>query len=142
MQLLLGAGTTAPLLERVQYLQTLTTRLRRCLDSESASHVQVADLNEERLIIQVDSAAWATRLRYLGPQLLRCLRNNIELPPLQRLDIRVAPQAQPTPPRIQPAALSADSASLLETAADDIRHPALRAALKRLARRGNRRPRD
>ncbi|MEW5992881.1 MAG: DUF721 domain-containing protein [Candidatus Zixiibacteriota bacterium] len=142
MQLLLGVGTTAPLLERVQYLQTLTTQLRSCLDSESASHVQVADLNGERLVIQVDSAAWATRLRYLGPQLLRCLRNGTELPPLQRLDVRVAPQAQPTTHGIPPATLSADNASLLDTAADDIRHPALRAALKRLARRGNRRPRD
>ncbi|WP_172600453.1 DUF721 domain-containing protein [Sulfurivermis fontis] len=81
VQLLLGVGTTAPLLEHVQLLQSLTSRLRHCLPHEAANHVQVANLNSERLVIQVDSTAWATRLRYLGPQLLRCLRKNTGLPP-------------------------------------------------------------
>lgn len=140
VQLLLGVGTTAPLLEHVQLLQSLTSRLHNCLTHEAANHVQVADLNGERLVIQVDSTAWATRLRYLGPQLLRCLRKDTILPPLLQLDIRVVPLAQPAPTRIQPMTLSADSASLLEATADGIRHTALRTALKRLARRGNRRP--
>lgn len=140
MQLLLGVGTPARLLEQVHRLQSLNALLRACLDTEAAPHIQVADLSADRLVVHADSAAWATRLRYLAPQLLRCLHKTPQLTNVRHLDIRVIPHGQPTTSVAHPAVLSADSASILESAAAGISDPPLRTALKRLARRGRSKP--
>jgi hypothetical protein len=140
LQLLLGSGASAGLLEHVHYLQTLNEQLCACVAPDTASHVQVADLNADRLLIHADSAAWATRLRYLAPQILRCLHRVPSLTALRRIDIRVSPVAQPATPALHPALLSRTSAAILETAADGIADPALRNALQRLARRGRNTP--
>jgi Uncharacterized protein conserved in bacteria len=140
LQLLLGTGTTARLLEHVRHLQSVNEQLRACIDAEAASHIQVADLSVDRLLIHADSAAWATRLRYLTPQILRCLQQTPSLMTLHRIDIRVSPLAQPPVRTLHPVVLSRTSAVVLETAAADLSDPALRDALQRLARRGRNTP--
>jgi hypothetical protein len=137
LQLLLGTDTAiVRLLEHVQLLQSLDKRLHACLDTAAAGHAQVADLNSDRLIIHASSAAWATRLRYLTPQLLRCLRTSPSLTNLNHIEVKVSPPTQPPTQVALPAALSADSAAILDSTADAISDPALRAVLRRLARRG------
>lgn len=130
----LSAGA-ASLLEQVGWRRRLTALLHDCLDSSLAVHVQAANLRNNRLVIQADSAAWATRLRYLAPQLLSCLRSQPQLAQLVQLEVRIAPQTQVpiVPPR--PMRLSASNARLLEATAECTQHAALRAALKRLSRR-------
>lgn len=143
LQLLLGIGPTARLLEHVRHLQSVNTQLHACLDIDAAVHAQVADLNAGRLLIHADSAAWATRLRYLAPQMLRCLQKSPLLTDLKRIDIRVSPQARPAPPATQHRPmLSTNSAEVLDSTADNLSDSALRTALKRLARRGNGKPQD
>ncbi len=136
LQQLLGLGESARLIERIQYLKSLNGQLHICLDPETSSHTQVADLNAERLLVHVDSSAWATRLRYQLPQLLRCLNQHPSLAQLRRIDIRVAPLAQPVPSPPQPATLSDANAAIIDSTADSLSDPSLRTALKRLARRG------
>lgn len=140
LHLFLSVGTTARLLEYAHQLQTLNAHLAACLDRETSAHVRVAHLGDGRLLLHADSAAWSTRLRYLVPQLLRCLRQNTLLADLQHVDVRVAPSAQPAAPVTRPAVLSADNAAILDSTADGIPDPAMRAALKRLARRGHTKP--
>lgn len=142
LHLLLSVGTTARLLEHARQLQSLDTQLAACLDPEAAAHTRVANLNNGRLVIHTDSAAWATRLRYLVPQLLRCLHKAPSLTHLQGIDIRVSPLAQPASPVTRPAILSADNAALLDSTADTLSDPGLRSALKRLARRARNKPAD
>lgn len=133
---LLVHGAAARLMERVQLLNSLTVQLRRCLDGELAAHVQVADLGAERLFLQADSAAWATRLRYLAPQLLHCLQQS-GLGTLRQIEIRVAPRAETVTPMRDTPVLSATSAAIIAHSAATLPDPALRAAFQRLARRGN-----
>lgn len=136
LQHLLGHGDSARLIERVRYLRSVNGHLRACLDTETSNHVQVADVNSERMLVHIDSTAWATRLRYQSPQLLRCLHRHPSLAQLRRIEIRVTPLAQPVSSSPQPATLSAVNAAIIDSTADSLSDPNLRTALKRLARRG------
>lgn len=140
LHLFLSVGTTARLLEYAHQLQTIDAHLAACLDREASAHVRVAHLGNGRLLLHADSTAWSTRLRYLVPQLLRCLRQNTVLADLQHIEVRVTPSAQPATPVTRPVVLSADNAAILDSTANSISDPALRAALKRLARRGRTKP--
>jgi len=88
------------------------------------------------MLVHIDSTAWATRLRYQSPQLLRCLHRHPSLAQLRRIEIRVTPLAQPASSSPQPATLSAANAAIIDSTADSLSDPNLRTALKRLARRG------
>jgi len=88
------------------------------------------------MLVHIDSTAWATRLRYQSPQLLRCLHRHPSLAQLRRIEIRVTPLAQPVSSSPQPATLSAANAAIIDSTADSLSDPNLRTALKRLARRG------
>lgn len=61
-----------PLIQKTQQL----TQLNQCLHTiavDLAAHCRVADIQGNCLILHVDNAAWATRLRYETPQLLKLL---------------------------------------------------------------------
>jgi hypothetical protein len=60
--------------EKIQQLIDLNKLWRAQLDPLLAEHCRVANLREKCLIIEVDSAAWVMRLRYLIPELLDRLR--------------------------------------------------------------------
>ena len=47
--------------------------LQSVLPAELAPHCHVINLRAETLIVATDSAAWATRLRYLAPSVLESL---------------------------------------------------------------------
>ncbi len=136
---LLANGTVTALIEQAHRLQAIDILLPACIPGELVAHVRTANWRNDRLVLQTDSAAWATRLRYLLPQLQRCLQQHPQLAELQQIDLRVAPQERPANPAPQPACLSTSSAHIIDTGAETIADPALRAALKRLARRGKRR---
>lgn len=137
LKYLFDSGIAHQLLEHAHHLQRLTTNINACLDPETASHTQVAAEHAQSLVLLADSAAWATRLRYQCPQLLRCLARYSHLKHLQRIEVKVAPISTATTAPTQPAqALSRASADLIEAHAESIQHHPLRAALMRLAQRG------
>jgi hypothetical protein len=90
------------------------------------------------LEIQVDSAAWATRVRHTQSMLIARLREIPGFQDLRELKIRIEPPAPAVPvvqtlparPLIKPPA---QTARLLRSLAGDIDDPALRAALERLS---------
>jgi hypothetical protein len=90
------------------------------------------------LHLQTDSAAWATRLRQSQAELLARLRREPFFAKLESLHVRVAPistgtSAPSTAPQSGKARLSNGAAELLRGAADEVKDPALREALKRLS---------
>lgn len=133
---LLASESANRLLTRVRQLQSLSNTLHDCLPADLVQHTQVVRWENGRLTVQTDSAAWATRLRYLTPQLLRCLRQSPTFAEARHIELRVAPLAASTAPAVQRAYLSPHSASIIDANADSIADPLLRAALKRLARHG------
>ncbi len=133
----LSSATLAPLLTRVQLLARLTRTLHSHLPTSLAQHCQVANLKDGVLVIGVDSPAWAARLRYQLPQLLRHIQADDIVPDLTELRMRIQPAAEIKVGRSRlPVAMSTDTGVLLSQVAEGITDPDLRAALKRLSRRG------
>jgi len=126
-------GPLQEIAERARLLDRLTTEVRRLLP-EVGAHCRVANLRGSELVVQVDSPAWATRLRYQGKALVGQLQRR-GFPELKTVQVRVAPQGRPPSPPRRRARLSASSGELLRQTAASVDHEALRIALERLAGR-------
>lgn len=85
------------LLERAGLLIRLERLLHSMIDPALAEHFRVANLRQNRLILLTPTAAWATRLRMVTPQLLESLRQSGHAG-IEAIDIRVGP-LPPDPPR-------------------------------------------
>lgn len=118
-------------------LARLQRQVHALMDPELAAHCRVADLTRDTLVLEVDSPAWATRLRYQGNGLLRTLRASPELAAVTQLRTCVRPPQAPAA-KERRAHLSEQGAEALRRAADVIDDPALSAALRRLAERSGR----
>ncbi|MCK5639280.1 MAG: DUF721 domain-containing protein [Gammaproteobacteria bacterium] len=115
-------------------LASLNLQLQKHLPASLGKHCQLANYRSNTLVIQSESAAWASKLRYLLPQLRRELKQYTSFSGLKDIHIKVAstataPAEKPSPPR-----LSKQSAQLLEQAAASMSDPELGKALAQLAR--------
>jgi hypothetical protein len=114
--------------------EALLARIRAMLPGELAPHCVGATVDGHTLRLLADSAAWATRLRYLGRDLIRRLRADAIA--VSAVEVRLLPSdARAEPVRRRTARPSDSAAVCLEQTADGIGDPALRAALQRLGRR-------
>jgi hypothetical protein len=126
----------ARLLEQAGQLERLTQGLAAGLPPPLGEHVQVGRFTRERLVLVTDSPAWATRLRYCAPDILRLVEELCGVR-LKEVRVRVSPLDEPRaapPPRGRPA-LSAASGELLRQAALATDDPKLQGALLRLSKR-------
>jgi hypothetical protein len=122
------------LVKHARELASLNLQLQKHLPDSLGKHCQLANYRSNTLVIQSESAAWASKLRYLLPQLRRELSQYTAFSGLKDIHIRVVatatePREKPSPPR-----LSKQSAQLLEQAAASISDPGLGKALAQLAR--------
>ena len=121
-------------------LEGIAQEVAAALPARLLHHCRVASRRGTQLVLQVDSPAWATRLRYQVPALLEHLQAH-GWPGLTQARVRVrVGQPEPVPPPAQRAVMSRESAELLRTVAEDCSDPDLRAAWGRLARHGSRPP--
>lgn len=136
--LLQSAGPLQPLMQKAFRLTQLDKRVRGLLPASLKNHCRVANVRDTALVLLADGAAWATRLRYLAPELCRRLQAS-ELPRLTRIEVRIAPPETPASPP-KPARclrLNAEAAATIMAAAEATEDPRLKAALRRLARHGS-----
>ena len=108
----------------------LLNQIRRLLPADLALHCRAAQVREGRLVLHVDSPVWATRLRYLAPELLSQLRP--EHTALTAVTVRVLVERASCGPLKRTAQHSTIAASIIHDSAEDTKHPQLRAALERL----------
>jgi hypothetical protein len=80
--------------EHARFLQQLDARLRAALPDSLSQHVRVANLQDDRLVMLADSAAWATRLRYQRQRVLQTLWQAYSIR-CQSFEVKVSP---PSPP--------------------------------------------
>ncbi len=115
-------------------LTRINRLLRAYLPPHLRDHARVVAIGPEWWTVQTESAAWATRLRYLLPSLQKQLGTELgqAVPPL-RLRIEPLPEehSDTMPRRLT---LTRQNAHVLEGAADSIDDCDLGAALRRLAR--------
>jgi hypothetical protein len=129
-----GRGTLSILHRKVAQLDKLTALLKNSLNDPLRQHCQVANLKDDCLVIMVDSAAWATQIRYLTPDLLKQLKRSPELQHVRTLHCYIDPGPTPSAPApiIEREPLSADNIQLFNSMGNS-RDDELGKALKRLA---------
>ena len=130
-------------------LAKYTQLLRNILPIECHSHVQVANIRDQNLMLITDSPVWTTRLRQLSPQILQFLQDrsgsdgkdgnhtsvihHVQISTryqIARADSPLAPQIKKRP---KPT-ISANTAKILSQSANSIEHEALKAALLKLSK--------
>lgn len=124
------------LMLRASRLRALTHAVQTHLGAPLSAHCQVANIRGDVLVLQTDSAAWASRLRFLGPGLLAHLARSHGQGKLRTTKVLVRPSEGPSRAAgHRHTRISRESAALLRNVAQGTEHPALRQALLRLSRR-------
>lgn len=120
---------------RLEAQNALKEQVRKCLPTPIDEQIESAVLHSRTLTLWVNSPVWASRLRYLAPQLLRQLKQEGLL--LERIQPRIqVERAKKTVKRRsgRKIQLSDGSAEALRHTADSIQDRSLREALIRLSR--------
>ena len=117
-------------------IKVLNRLLDTTLSQPLRSHVQVASIHGDRLVIQCDSPVWSARARLLVPRLLESVNRERARAPIRQIQVITRPEA---PTRSTPAPrrnlLSKQTRRLLENVAAEIDNPRLKRTLYRLAKR-------
>lgn len=129
-----AGGPLAQLLHASEEHARLLAQLRQRLPPDLAAALRSAALDRGRLRLGVSGSAWATRLRFMAPQLCRQLAD-WPYGPVEAVQVHVAAPtgaaASGAPPL--PVPLSSASREHLETVAKTTADPRLAAALRALA---------
>lgn len=129
----LGDTAAGRVARRARALQAQEQRLWQSLAGLIDGNWRLARLDEEALVLVVESPAHASAVRYRQRQILASVQQDSGVRP-RRLRVKVAPttvKQRPLPRR----ELSAAAAQHIESAARGMDAPELREALLRLARR-------
>jgi hypothetical protein len=132
---LLEGKTLAPLLRHAERLRNVARILHHLLPPSLQDHCQVVNLRDGVLHLGVDSPAWASRLRFQIPKILKELGAYPGLG-INALRVRVVPAGRSLSKPASRPRLSPQSARLLRQTATGLSDPRLRAALLKLASRG------
>jgi hypothetical protein len=133
-KLLHAQGSLTQLNRQLVQQQRLAEQVRELLPPPLNEQLLGAVLNGRRLTLLVQSPVWASRLRYLAPQLLRQLRQQGLL--VEQVQPRIVPEQGKTrkrAPRKSPV-LSPQNVKLLRQTAEAMEAGPLREALLRLSR--------
>ncbi len=65
----LNSGVLQQIVSKARNLSTLNQILKEILPKEVATHCRVINFDGPTLILEADSATWATRVRYLSAEL-------------------------------------------------------------------------
>ncbi|MES2998438.1 MAG: DUF721 domain-containing protein [Pseudomonadota bacterium] len=104
------------------------------ISSDLGEHSRVANFRDCCLVIEIDNAAWATRLRYLIPDLIKKLPKHPALQSLKHIEWYIQPHFHPSVAKKHlPPVLTEASTQLLQTAAENIKVKSLQTALVKLS---------
>lgn len=122
------------LLDQAGLYGALLETARSALPEELAEQVIGVSLDGETLIVQVEQAVWATRLRYAAPQLLDNFARAFPHLKLTQCKVKIGPLPRPQPVEKRTASLPPDSAiKEMETLSRLIEDENLAQRLQRLA---------
>lgn len=123
------------LIKKTQRIQSADQLLRGIVPKELAPRCRLINLLFDTAIIEVDTAIYATQVRYLSKEILSSLCYHDFLINIKKIKIKlktVRPAKQPS--RLQqPNTISPKSCDSIRESAQTINHPALKHALLKLA---------
>jgi len=141
---LLGGSDSPTLdqvLERGRQLYRLSALVKEKLGPEFAPHTQVGNIRGNTLVLFVASTAWATRLRYQVPELLKHFAADQKLNRIREIKIRITPESSPrSASQGRRATMSQNAAYCIQQCAETVDDEKLSGALNRLANRQKRKP--
>ena len=115
--------------EKIRQLQI---KLRNKLDDPLNEHVTVADYRKKTLVLLTDSATWAARLRYITPDILTNLKD--DLPGIRTIRIKIVPPEPVEQASRRAVKVSPDTAYGIREVADKIPDNDLRSVLHGIAK--------
>lgn len=121
--------------QKAQELKQISSALKAALPLDCHSHIEVANILPDQLVILTDAAAWQTRLRMYSQAMLISLSENTRYKPARITIKLIQPQRIVAEPRKHKPTLSAQSASVIEQTANAIADPELKQALHRLSQK-------
>lgn len=137
MEILKESRQFSFLLQKAQRLTDTGSLLQGLLPAPLNEHITVANTHHNTLILEVESAVWATQLRFYIPELLKKLQLIPEMSFLKEVSFYVRPGEREIPPLEKKGPMmSLRSADLLREIADSIEDPALKEAMRKLANHG------
>ena len=130
----------AILVTRTRQLKRLTAVFRSHITNDLAPHCYLSNIEDSELTVYVDSAAWATRVRFQVPQLIPILRKaNPVFSKLENIKVKVLTQngsSAPSASEHKGPTMSTENANGINSLSESIDDPELQLALLRLARHG------
>ncbi len=122
-----------PILERARKLARFEQAVLRLLPADLGAHCRVLNLKNEILVLATTSPAWAGRLRFAAPELMKQLKCQHHME-IRQVELKIQPEAlEIQPVKRNSMEISLNSAELLAQTAQSINHPELKEALYRLA---------
>lgn len=132
-ELLESSDILSRLCNHIEQLGKLQIKLHDYLEPPLNEHVIIADYRQKTLVFHADSAAWATKLRYRTPEILKLFRN--DLPGIRTIRIKNPPVEARKQTTRHAARASSDTVDTIRQVAGRIDDPPLRSALLRIADR-------
>jgi len=142
---LLTGGKSKHLQRLAQFsnqLTELSALVQSCLPMPLQGHCQAVNIRGKSLVLQTESPAWASQLRYYMPAMLSTLTHH-RCNHIEKIHIRIKPlSALAAPDTRRGLDISSKSATLITSLADTTPHSKLKESLLRLASRKPNRPRQ
>jgi len=121
----------------------LNEKLHKYLAPSLRSHCNVANYSDETLTVNADTSAWASKLRYCIPDILKYAKLECGLTNLKTVRVRVSPihnetsQSEfPDTNPVRKAVISKKSADFIENVAESINDPVLRKSILKISTHG------
>ena len=130
-ELLESSDILSRLCNHIEQLGKLQIKLHDYLGPPLNEHVIIADYRQKTLVFHADSAAWATKLRYRTPEILKLFRN--DLPGIRTIRIKNPPVETREQATRHAARASSETVDTIRQVAGRIDDPPLRSALLRIA---------
>jgi len=135
---LLSNGNSTPLRRLTQFSRQLTelsALIQSCLPMPLQGHCQAVNIRGKALILQTESPAWASQLRFYTPAMLSTLTHH-RCNYIKEINIRIKPVSAPAPSYTRDKLkISSQSATLINSLAESTPHSKLKQSLLRLASR-------
>jgi hypothetical protein len=133
-QLMKSGSRLSAIVKKVELLNHLNQSTQKALnDSQLNQHCRASNFDKGCFTLEVDSAAWATRLRFFSSKLLSFLKS--EYPQIKEIQIRIRPFSKEKDAIYwEKSKLSSESAEMIKQTATFISDELLKAALLKLAR--------
>ncbi len=121
--------------QRAQKLNHLNFILQQIMPSQFAAHCQLANINNQTIIIHTDNASYASLLRFQAKTLCKAVSEHTSQN-VTKLEVKVKPSFQAIQPsNSSPISLPTNAATSLSQTADGLEDGPLKTSLQKLAQR-------